>query len=214
MDIDIIKEGWHYLEGFCDHEEEGGYETYSGVIVRIDGKNYFAYENPDDGYRSYSEFEETDAPCTNIFPPQRVMIKTYDDENDYTRDKGIIIANPDFELILKIGTDNYDDYYPMAVYEWHPENLPINKNFKDCGYKMPADVIMKVREVIPQKEDLADVLNMLDGCYKKFYKKGVSDTIMRIDNIIEDLGEYSSLSSYVSACENIKTLIEELKKEK
>ncbi len=32
------------------------------------------------------------------------------------------------KLVLEIGTDNADDYYPYCVMDWHPENLAININ--------------------------------------------------------------------------------------
>ena len=29
--------------------------------------------------------------------------------------------------IGEVCTDNYEDYYSLAIFEYHPENLPINK---------------------------------------------------------------------------------------
>jgi hypothetical protein len=126
-----IKEGRGFLEGICDYvrkaRDEYEYDQ-NGYLFRLNGRNYAIWENPDDGYRSYCEMEETDQPCSNTFPPQEVFVELYDCECNYERNQGIMIRNiDDASLILKLGTDNYDDYYPTAVMEWHPENLPINK---------------------------------------------------------------------------------------
>ena len=127
MEEYIIPDGWHELSGFCDcliQINHSQYEDTNALIIQIDGKNYLCYEDPDDGWRSYSEFYETDKECTNTFPPQRVIVKNYDDGNNC----GIKIFNQDSELILHAGTEDFNDWYPLAVWEWHPENLPINNN--------------------------------------------------------------------------------------
>ena len=62
------------------------------------------------------------------------MIEVYDtgwvganEYNESNRD-GMKITNPDDgSLILEIATQWYDDYYPMACFSYHPENMPGNK---------------------------------------------------------------------------------------
>lgn len=127
-----IKQGRGFLEGICDYtmEAKDDWECdYNGYIFRLNGQNYVVWENPCDGYRSYCDIRLTDVPCKNTFPPQEVFVQSYNQENrDNETNQGILIYNiDDGSLILKIGTDNYDDYYPCAVMEFHPENLPINK---------------------------------------------------------------------------------------
>ena len=126
-----IKQGRGFLEGICDYTKKARYEyedDYNGYIFRLNGQNYAIYEDPDDGYRSWCEIEATDLPCKNTFPPQEVFVMLYDKEEAYGKNEGIAIYNiDDASLILKLGTDNYDDYYPTARMEFHPENLPINK---------------------------------------------------------------------------------------
>lgn len=126
-----IKQGRGFLEGICDYARKPDFdddEDWKGYIFRLNGKNYAIWENPSDGYRSYCEVEETDLPCKNTFPPQEVFVVLYDDCDVYDKDEGIYIYNlDDASLILKVGTHNYDDYYPCAVMEYHPENMPINK---------------------------------------------------------------------------------------
>ncbi len=32
------------------------------------------------------------------------------------------------KLVLEIGTENYDDWYPTCIMNWYPENLFCNEN--------------------------------------------------------------------------------------
>ena len=129
----LIKSGRCRFQGICDYRKPRNYydedeEIFDGYLFRINDKNYVAVENPSDGYRSYCEIEESDAVCTNTFPDQEVFVLNYDETRGYNKNWGIEIYNiEDGSLILKISTENYDDYYPMAVMEYHPENMPINK---------------------------------------------------------------------------------------
>lgn len=122
-----IKEGRGLLEGLCEYTRKiANYdeEDWNGYLFRLNGKNYAILENPDDGYRSWCEMEETDTQCSNTFSPQEVFVKLFDIEDNM----GIALFNiDDGSLILRIETKYYSDYYPCAEMEWHPENLPINK---------------------------------------------------------------------------------------
>ena len=122
------------LSGFCEATFNVGCgEETDGYIIQIDGKNYAAYRDPDDGYRSYGTFLKTDKECTRTFPPQEViMAEIYDEGGDnwYEEPKqsGIILKNPDTrEIILDVSTVWYDSYYPVGCCSWHPENLPVNQ---------------------------------------------------------------------------------------
>lgn len=132
-----IKDGIHYLSGFDEITVNTWMEDANGVALCIDGVYYGAHEDPDDGYRSYGCFYkiESDFEGTNKFPPQKVIVKNvrtrvFDEYyGDYSIDyKGIDITNEEGELILEVGTDYSDSYYPRAYCHWHPENLPINKD--------------------------------------------------------------------------------------
>jgi len=130
-EIELFKRGRCRFQGICDYtKRDKNYEgeIINGYIFRINDKNYMALENPDDGYRSYCEVEETDVECTFTFPDQEVFLLTYDERRGYENVWGIELLNiDDGSLILKIATENYDDYYPIAIMEYHPENMPINK---------------------------------------------------------------------------------------
>ena len=132
----ILKEGVHQLTSVFTYAYGGWESDGNGVILILDGDIYYCYENPDDGYRSYSVIEKAksldEIKCNYrlpSFPPQDVYVK-FKDKKDNLGDPSweCLITNKNGELILKLGTDNYEDYYPMAIFEYHPENLPINKD--------------------------------------------------------------------------------------
>lgn len=107
-------------------------------------------------------------------------------------DIGMEIYNPDFGLILLIGTDYADDYYPVARWEWHPENLPINHGFHKPEYMMPGDLTMKVvKEVITNDGATTDtILDTVDEYYRKAYRKGGEDFAKAIKDAIGNLDDF------------------------
>ena len=117
--------GLHELSGvdYCE-----GHEGEMNVRFCLDGVTYLAEEDPDDGYRSYmKELKISETPCKNVFPRQTVFCE-YDDgrHNDLLDMKNTGTG----DLILRIGTEDIDDYYPICRMEWNPENMPCNK--KEC----------------------------------------------------------------------------------
>lgn len=110
-------------------------DTTEGYVLIIDNKQYIAFRDPSDGFRSYGIFIEDDGnyECKYKFPPQMVWLEEYSDvdrtDDDYpTCTDGIRITNNNDELVLEISTTHYDEYYPVGMMEYHPENLPINKS--------------------------------------------------------------------------------------
>lgn len=130
----IISDGKHMLSGVdkvCFEGDDFEPDIHA-VILKIDDKCYAAYENPDDGYRSYGSFHETDELPKTTFPPQPVIaenvhVEEYDDDGWPTIYDMLILYNEKKDVILKVGTDHSDTWYPWAIFQWHPENLPINK---------------------------------------------------------------------------------------
>lgn len=127
---ELFSNGHHMLSGVSNFIHKGCDDGMGdGVIIVLDDKIYSCYEDPDDGYRSYSIIRagvpnNIEKKCTNIFPPQPVNVQFEEHYNIWD----CKITNKDGDLILRVGTDELDDYYPTAIFEYHPENLPINKS--------------------------------------------------------------------------------------
>ena len=108
-------------------------EEVNSILVEVDGVIYEAYVNPDDGYRSWGAFYESKKTIRNHFPPQELdyelfEIDEYEDEECLWKTKRTIHEfTYNGNVVLRIGTDHSDSYYPYAIFSWHPENLPINK---------------------------------------------------------------------------------------
>lgn len=133
----IISNGLHYLSGIGHSTKHNWDGTEINVnLFCIDDKTYGVYEDPDDGWRSYGRLEEVDDKCQYTFPPQSIKVvneKVYN-ETDYGiyteyEDKFIIHIYDAIngKEVLVVGTDYSDDYYPLAIFNYTPENLEINK---------------------------------------------------------------------------------------
>lgn len=124
--------GLHELSGLeTSTEKTNDYYNDDAMVVYfvLDGITYKAKEDPDDGYRSSMEsFEvETEYKVRNVFPPQKVFGKMRPD--DYDKNDTIEFFDvTTSELVLALGTDSYDDWYPCFVFNWQPENMAINKD--------------------------------------------------------------------------------------
>jgi hypothetical protein len=124
--------GEHELSGldtFTKKATETWEEDSDGYRFVLDGKTYCALEDPSDGYRSnLRNLEITEDKVDYTFPPQKVIGKMREDE-EYSKNDTIEFYDAiNGKLILVIGTDNWDDYYPCCIMNWYPENLSINSN--------------------------------------------------------------------------------------
>lgn len=128
MEEQVISNGMHKFSGICTYCEtdKNGFYNKDGYLIIIDNCIYKCLTDPDDGYRSYGEFEKVDDPsikCTNIFPAQDVLVKFI--KTEYKKFYEFINVN-NAETVLLIGTDYSEDYYPVAIMYYDPKNLPIN----------------------------------------------------------------------------------------
>lgn len=131
--MDKITEGLHVLTGIGQsyfYDEYEGCDVL-GVIIQIDGKNYRAWEDALDSFRSIGRFVETDEAPKTLFAGQYVVAHTEEirtvDEDGYPVERTVFsLHNIGGGLVLEVGTDSSDTYYPFAIFHWHPENLPIN----------------------------------------------------------------------------------------
>lgn len=107
-------------------------EQCNYIKFTIDGVTYLAIENPDDGYRSFTEeLDVSEEPCKFNLPNIEVVCKmmedTYYERNDILQFIDVLSG----EEILSVGTGNYDDYYPYCHMEYHPENMYCNRRLED-----------------------------------------------------------------------------------
>jgi hypothetical protein len=95
----------------------------------LDGKTYTAIEDPNDGYRSTCRnLEVIDGNhAANRFPPQRVMAVMRKD-GDYCKNNVLeLLDTVTGKVVLSVGTENTNDYYPMCIMSFNPENMAINQ---------------------------------------------------------------------------------------
>jgi hypothetical protein len=103
-------------------------EAANVIRFRLDGKVYMAVEDPDDGYRStMKKLILCDEPIKNAFQPCRVLARLNDKGDYHANDTLELIDVVTGKVVLRVGTDNSDDYYPWFVAEWTPENMAVNR---------------------------------------------------------------------------------------
>lgn len=122
--------GKHLFSG-VDYAETSEKEGIGlNVLFCIDGVTYLAEEDEDDGYRSYmKELVVSEVPPKNTFSPEEVVCEHSEKHESHNGECDILFINnaKTGELILKIGTEDTDDYYPYCVMEYYPENMQCNK---------------------------------------------------------------------------------------
>lgn len=109
-------------------------ETVDVIHFQLGPTTYSMYEDPDDGYRSHlgeikvdrHEIRNTFAPCIVVCTHRTTAKTPYDD--DKAVDILEIRCAETGKLIIEVGTDNADDYYPSCVMSFAPENLIHNQN--------------------------------------------------------------------------------------
>jgi len=121
--------GEHILTGvaFGDYEITEG-DKCNTVDFILDGKVYSAIEDYNDGYRSSMKeiMEGRICEIQNTFPPLIVIGKEMLD-TEYKKNDGLdFIDKITGKIVLSIGTENIDDYYPAFVQRFHPENMAHN----------------------------------------------------------------------------------------
>ena len=131
--------GEHFLDA-VDMEttqvKKWGDSFYNAEVIRfrLDGKVYNAVDDPSDGYRSNLEkiFVSSDE-MKNVFSPVKVLArmntKCGDDESR-VNDTLELLDCANGKTILRVGTDNTEDYYPWFVSEWTPANMAVNEGVK------------------------------------------------------------------------------------
>ena len=118
--------GLHRLQGVdFENSKIAGYDVMFDdaqmMRFKIDGKIYVATEDPTDGYRSsLKDIVLSEDKMKNVFRGQQVLGK-YEGTND--RDILEFVSVKTGKVVLEVGTDNADDYYPSFVASFNPKNF-------------------------------------------------------------------------------------------
>ncbi|MBK7357536.1 hypothetical protein [Propionivibrio sp.] len=112
------------------------FEACQVMRFRLDGNVYVAVEDPSDGYRSCMN-ELTvceDATMKNVFEPVKV-IGRHRDKGTYNSIDDVLelIDAGTGKVVLEVGTENTDDYYPCFVAAFHPEAMTPNAGGNSAG---------------------------------------------------------------------------------
>lgn len=101
------------------------------LIFTFNGVTYVAQEDPEDGYRSsMEEIKVSKRPPKNVFEGTMVMIEKQMEEDanaDRPSDIMIFKSISTGKVILEIGTNYHDEWYPSFVACFTPENLDVNQ---------------------------------------------------------------------------------------
>lgn len=107
-------------------KEEWGdsFEDCQVINFILDKKTYTAIEDPSDGYRSsMREIKLSKVVIKNVFKPVKVMGVMRQDTSDDVIDFFDVKTG---KVVLSVGTEDLDDYYPGFVAFFNPENMAIN----------------------------------------------------------------------------------------
>lgn len=105
----------------------------NGVALDLGDITVFVFEDPSDGYRS-SAAEPMIAKtslysfgCNPEYIRAPVTIKSWTTDDEGRKADGWeFIDRRNGRTILRVGTENADDYYPRFVCDWRPQNLAEN----------------------------------------------------------------------------------------
>jgi hypothetical protein len=112
-------EGTHTLDA-VEFSISGGSQI---IYFRLDGQVFAVTEDEDDGYRSAMEdIQIVDREMSNTFEPVVVWGKHINKCADILELIDIITER----VVLEVGTDESDDYYPQFVANFRPEAMVIN----------------------------------------------------------------------------------------
>jgi hypothetical protein len=123
--------GVDYIQSDALPSSWGEGETYHGSVIRfvLDGKSYTACEDDNDGYRSSMKELIEGGTVKNVFAPQRVLCSMRTEGEYGSKDETLVMRDMvTGEVVLEVGTDNTDDYYPSFVADFQPRNMACNQS--------------------------------------------------------------------------------------
>ncbi len=120
--------GKHKLYGVDFETFETKYGDAQLIRFKLGRNIYVATENPEDGYRScMAEITISKDKMKNTFKPQRVIARCWAQNKYNEADMLELISVKTGKIVLEVGTDNSDDYYPSFVASFTPENFEKEK---------------------------------------------------------------------------------------
>lgn len=121
--------GEHLLKGV----DTGFVGEANTISFTLGDKTYIALEDENDGYRSsMKSLQVTKEKLKNTFRGQRVVGSLTGDNDDLLQ----FIDCKTGKIVLRVGTDNSDDYYPCFVSKFTPENMAINAEKASPEFKI------------------------------------------------------------------------------
>lgn len=118
--------GQQILNGFDRETITVRGEDAEVCYLDLGGTVYRVSEDPDDGYRSSADGPKivTDHVMVNRFRYSVMVTAEHRDKDRWgASDVLVLRSQRTNEVVLEIGTDNIDDYYPSYVCNWSPEYL-------------------------------------------------------------------------------------------
>jgi hypothetical protein len=116
------------------NDEYRGMKDCNYLSFVLDGKKYTAIEDPEDGYRSSMDRLVVDrGKLKNILPDTKVLAVFSRDRYSESDRLLWFYAVDNGKLVMEVGTDSYDSYYPTFVGNFNPENLPANTLKQEAG---------------------------------------------------------------------------------
>lgn len=104
----------------------------NGVALQLDDMTVLVFEDPSDGYRSCANDPIImQAPlyslgCDPEYIRAPVLVRRWTQAEYGTPDGVEFIDRRNGKTVLRLGTDNSDDYYPSYTCDWRPQNLADN----------------------------------------------------------------------------------------
>ena len=129
-----------------DLPEWEGADTLESCNVcrfRLNGTVYVVVEDPSDGYRSSMRAIKVAPKRTrmaNRFPPVQVLCRHKDRSGYNQSDLLELIDVITAKVVLEVGTDNSDDYYPSFVANFQPENMATNTALSKASPSTAAQI--------------------------------------------------------------------------
>ena len=133
MNTTLLPEGKHEFSGIEPFQYQDKYGNIrDGYYIIIDNVVYAFEIDHDDGWRSYGDIYIPEKisvySINNRFLAQEVIITLHHREHTDGNKEFYTIVNAETgEVILEIGTDYSESFYPMAICHYYPENMSVNQ---------------------------------------------------------------------------------------